>query len=239
MKPSCAWASSCATAMSVPEARGPETRGTVAAGPWDVRLARALVRPLRHTPLTPNELTTLGLLASLVAAWLMASGDPRRATLGGGLFMLAVLVDHMDGEFARLTGLTSRFGHYYDHVAAGLGYVSLFAGLGIGLQSGWLGAWAAVAGTIAAGSIAAIFLIRVFLEETAGRAMVAQESWRGFEPEDALYLVGPVAWLGLLGPFLLAAAFGAPLFLLWVVWCAATQRSATASPAKSSAKGAV
>ena len=62
--------------------------------------------------------------------------------------------------------------------------------------------------------------------------MVAQENWRGFEPEDALYLVGPVAWLGLLGPFLLAAAFGAPLFLLWVVWCAVTRRSATASPAK-------
>ena len=40
--------------------------------------------------------------------------------------------------------------------------------------------------------------------------MVAQENWRGFEPEDALYLVGPVAWLGLLAPFLLAAALGAP-----------------------------
>jgi len=239
MRPSCVWASSCATVMSVSEARGPEARGKVAAGPWDVRLARALVRPLRHTPLTPNGLTTLGLLASLLAAWLMASGDPRRAALGGSLFMLAVLVDHMDGEFARLTGLTSRFGHYYDHVAAGLGYVSLFAALGIGLRPGWLGAWAPVAGTIAAGSIAAVFLIRVFLEETAGRAMVAQESWRGFEPEDVLYLVGPVAWLGLLGPFLLAAAFGAPLFLLWVMWCAVTQRSATASPVKSSAKGAV
>ena len=196
--------------------------------PWDVRLARLLVRPLRHTPLTPNGLTTLGLLASLTAAALMASGDPRRMALGGGLFMIAVLVDHMDGEFARLTGLTSRFGHYYDHVAAGLGYVSLFVGLGIGLQGGWLGSWAPIAGGIAAGSIAAIFLIRVFLEETAGRALVAQDNWGGFEPEDALYLVGPVAWLGALSPFLLAAAVGTPLFLLWVVWCAAARRSATA-----------
>ncbi len=196
--------------------------------PWDVRLARALVRPLRHTPLTPNMLTTVGLLCSLVAAALMAAGDPRRAALGGGLFVLAVLVDHMDGEFARLTGLTSRFGHYYDHVAAGLGYVSLFVGLGIGLQGGWLGAWAPIAGGIAAGSIAAIFLIRVFLEETAGRALVAQANWRGFEPEDALYVVGPVAWFGALAPFLLAAAVGAPAFLVWVAWCAAARRSATA-----------
>jgi phosphatidylglycerophosphate synthase len=197
--------------------------------PWDVRLARVLVRPLRHTPLTPNALTTLGLLASLTAAALIASGDPRRAALGGGLFMLAVLVDHMDGEFARLTGMTSRFGHYYDHVAAGLGYVSLFVGLGIGLQRGWLGWWAPVAGAIAAVSIAVVFLIRVFLEETAGREMVAQGNWNGFEPEDALYVVGPVAWLGLLAPFLLAAAAGAPLFLAWVARCAMSGRSATAS----------
>ena len=126
----------------------------------------------------------------------MASGDRWRTVVAGTLFMFAVLVDHMDGEFARLTKLTSRFGHYYDHVAAAVGYVSLFVGLGIGLRSGWLDAWAPVAGGVAAGSIAAIFLIRVFLEETAGRAMVAQGNWHGFEPEDALYLVGPVAWLG-------------------------------------------
>jgi phosphatidylglycerophosphate synthase len=207
--------------------------------PWDVRLARILVRPLRHTPFTPNVLTTLGLLASLAAAWLMASGSPRRAALGGALFVLAVLVDHMDGEFARLAGLTSRFGHYYDHVAAGIGYVSLFVGLGTGLRAGWLGEWAPVAGGVAAGSIAAVFLIRVLLEETAGKAMVAQGSWRGFEPEDALYLVGPVAWLGLLTPFLLAAAVGAPLFLIWVAWCAVAGRSATASPANGAAKGTV
>ena len=220
--------------MSAPEVRPPAAKS-----PWDVRFARILVRPLRHTPLTPNALTTLGLLASLTAAWLMASGDPRRAALGGGLFMVGVLVDHMDGEFARLTGMTSRFGHYYDHVAAGLGYVSLFAGLGIGLRSGWLGSWAPIAGAIAAGSIAVVFLIRVFLEETAGRAMVAQENWRGFEPEDALYLVGPIAWLGLLGPFLLAAAIGAPLFLLWVLWCSVAGRSATAPSSKGTAQGAV
>jgi phosphatidylglycerophosphate synthase len=198
--------------------------------PWDVRLARRLVRPLRHTPLTPNALTTLGLLCSLGAATLMASGDPWRCAWGGTLFMVAVLVDHMDGEFARLTGMTSRFGHYYDHVAAGLGYVSLFLGLGIGLQESWLGDRAPIAGGIAAASIAAVFLIRVFLEETAGKAMVAQANWRGFEPEDMLYVVGPIAWAGALAPFLLAAAVGAPVFLVWVAWCAAARRSAT-SPA--------
>ena len=209
----------------------PEAAGKAAVIPWDIRLARAVARPLRHTPLTPNALTTLGLCCSLIAAWLMASGHPRRVALGGCFFMLGVFVDHLDGEFARLTGMTSRFGHYYDHVAAGLGYVCLFAGLGIGLRTGWLGPWGPRAGAIAAGSIAAIFVIRVFLEETSGKAMVAQGNWRGFEPEDTLYLVGPVTWLGLQAPFLVAAAVGTPVFLLWVVGCALARRSATAPTA--------
>src|SRR5262249_53968654 len=108
------------------------------------------------------------------------------------------------------------------------GYVSLFVGLGLGLRHGWLGPWGPRAGVIASASIAAIFLIRVFLEETAGKAMVAQGNWRGFEPEDTLYLVGPITWLGLQAPFLVMTAAGAPTFLLWVTWCAIARRSATA-----------
>lgn len=197
--------------------------------PWDVRLARLLSRPFQRTPLQPNAITTAGLLAGLGAAGCMAAGSDRLAAWGGGLFMLAVLLDHMDGEFARMTGRTSRFGHYYDHVAAGVGCVALFVGLGFGLSRGWLGPGARVAGGVAAAAVAAVFVIRVIAEETGGRAMVVQANLAGFEPEDTLYLVGPLAWLDLLEPFLLAAAIGTPLFLGWVAWCAATRRSATAA----------
>lgn len=197
--------------------------------PWDVRLARLLSRPFRHTGLRPNAITTAGLLISLGAAACMAAGSDRLAAWGGGLFMLAVLLDHVDGEFARMTGRTSRFGHYYDHVAAGVGCVALFAGLGLGLRGGWLGPGAWVAGGVAAAAVAAVFVIRVLAEEAGGRAMVAQANLAGFEPEDTLYLVGPLAWLDLLEPFLLAAGIGSPLFLGWVAWCAATRRSATAA----------
>jgi hypothetical protein len=48
-----------------------------------------------------------------------------------------------------------------------------------------------------------------------------------------------VAWLGLLPPFLAAAALGAPLFLLWVIWCSVAGRSATASSARRAAGRAV
>ncbi len=42
--------------------------------PWDQRLARALVRPLRHTRVTPNAITTVALAQGLLAAWLFALG---------------------------------------------------------------------------------------------------------------------------------------------------------------------
>ncbi len=207
---------------------GAALRGRAPMTPWDVRLARALVRPLRSTALRPNAITTAGLLSSLSAAGLVATGDDLLERLGGALFMLAVLFDHMDGEFARMTGRTSRFGHYYDHVAAGVGYVSLFIGAGVGQSGGWLGGWALLAGGFAASAVALIFLVRVFVEESSGRTMVAQANLAGFEPEDALYAIGPITWLEGLAPFLILAAIGAPLFLAWVTWCAGAGRSATA-----------
>ena len=35
--------------------------------PWDQRLARALVRPLRHTRVTPNAITTIALALGLLS----------------------------------------------------------------------------------------------------------------------------------------------------------------------------
>src|SRR5262245_17471170 len=50
--------------------------GIVAIKPWDSRLARLLVLPLRRTPIHPNVLTTLGLLTGLAAAGSYARGVP-------------------------------------------------------------------------------------------------------------------------------------------------------------------
>jgi membrane protein len=42
--------------------------------PWDQRLARVLVRPLRHSRVTPNAITTLTLVLGLLGALWTASG---------------------------------------------------------------------------------------------------------------------------------------------------------------------
>ncbi len=186
--------------------------------PWDQRLARWLVRPLARTPIHPNALTVLSLVVGLAAAALFASGDAVYANWGAVAFMTAAFMDHTDGELARMTGKTSRFGHYFDLVCAAITYTALFTGIGLGLAQGAMGRDAAVMGMIAGVSVATIFTARFFLEERFGGEIAHQPNFAGFETEDVLYLIGPITWLGGLEPFLTAASIGAPAFLLVVFW---------------------
>jgi len=187
--------------------------------PWDQRLARLLTRPLAATRVTPNQITTLSLALGLLAAGLYAAGGAA-AHVGGACFMLAFLLDHADGELARMTGRTSAFGHYYDLAAGGAVLIALFVGIGIGigLQDDAPGAWPLGLGIAAGLATAAIFALRLELERRAGKDATRQPNLLGCEIEDVMYLVGPVTWLGLLEPLLVLAGIGAPLFALFVLW---------------------
>lgn len=186
--------------------------------PWDKRLGRVLARPLARMGVHPNAVTTFGLVAGIAGGVLFALGEPAAANLGAALFLLGAFTDHVDGEVARFAGKTSRFGHYYDNVAALMTYAAMFVGAGIGLRYGALGDWAVALGVIAGASVAAIMSARLKIEADFGTQAVRQGNVLGFEPEDALYLVGPVTWLGLMPSFLTAAGIGAPAFLAWVLW---------------------
>ena len=186
--------------------------------PWDQRLARWLVRPLARTPIHPNYLTVASLAVGLAAAALFAEGDAAYANWGAVAFMTAAFMDHTDGELARMTGKTSRFGHYLDLACAAITYTALFVGIGLGLAQGAMGREAAVMGVVAGVSVATIFTARFYIEERFGGDIAHQPNFAGFEPEDVLYLIGPITWLGWLEPFLIAAAIGAPAFLLVVFW---------------------
>jgi phosphatidylglycerophosphate synthase len=185
--------------------------------PWDQRLARVLVRPLRHSRVTPNGITTLALILGLLSAWLYAHGGSA-AHLGGVLFILSCLFDHADGELARMTGRTSTFGHYYDLIADALVLTALFVGIGAGLSGGEAGERTLHLGVLAGGATGLIVLLRLELERRAGRSATRQPNLFGFELQDLTYLVGPVTWLGGLEPFLILAAIGAPLYALLVLW---------------------
>lgn len=196
------------------------------AGLWDVRLVRRLVRPLRHTGVRPNHLTTLGLLTGLGSGVLYASGEREPVNWGAGLFLVTALLDHADGELARLTGRTSTFGHHYDRFADLAVKIAVFTGMGTGLGRSGGGAWPVVMGLAAGVAVCVIFTLRSRIAARRGTEALRQPSFAGFEVEDLLYLVVPATWLGYLGGFVLCAGIGAPLFALWVL----RQYAATSRP---------
>ena len=178
--------------------------------PWDARLAAALVRPaLGSTWVHPNHFTTLRLVVGTAGAIAFATGQ--WPNLGAALVVLSNLLDHTDGEFARMSGKTSRFGHYYDLLADALVTVSLFAGIGIGLAQDDHSALEMILGLMAGSAVAIIFYLRNKMEEAYGKRATRQAHWRGFEAEDVLYLMPLVTLCDGLQWFLYAAALGAPL----------------------------
>lgn len=182
--------------------------------PFDKRMAAALARPMRKLPISPNAITALGLIVGLMAAILFAKGERAAICWGGGLFMLAMFLDHLDGEFARISQQTSRFGHYFDRLTAAVVYTSTFIGVGIGQKGGALGPWAIYLSVTAGISIGLIFAVRNIVESRHGHEAIEQPSAGAFEIEDCLYLIAPIAWLDILTPLLLLAGLGAPAYLV-------------------------
>ena len=201
--------------------------------PWDQQLARALVRPLASLPITPNQITGVSLLIGLTAGWFYAQGSSAMHW-GALFFVLATFLDHADGELARMTGKTSRFGHVFDHIAGGITHVVLFCAIGLGLAGTGLGSWATAMGLVAGIAVAGIFSLRFEMERRRSKAVTEQPRLAGFEVEDIMYLVAPITWLGGLVPFLVLAAIGAPLFLAYQIWLFLNDRDAPAamSPAE-------
>ena len=194
--------------------------GPVVQRPWDARLARRLVTPLKDTRVTPNHLTTVRLGVGLAAAAAFLPGTYGWSNVAALLLILSNFLDHTDGELARISGKSSRIGHVYDLASDAVVTILLFIAIGIGV-----GANSAIAlevpppllGLFAGCAIALIFYLRMRIEDRAGKAASRQASLGGFETEDVLYLLPLVTLSNAVVPFLIAAALCAPLFAVWVV----------------------
>jgi len=183
--------------------------------PYDQRLARVVVRPLRSTSVRPNHLTCLSLAFGAASALTFALGGPEAVGWAALLYMLAVFTDHTDGELARMTGKTSAFGHHFDYIAGSANYTMLFIGIGVGLSAGPMGDWAMALGLAAGLANPVIVTLRLIMEKRFGAAAVAHPTGGGFEIEDFIYLIGPITWLGGLDYFFLVYGLGTLGYLGW------------------------
>jgi archaetidylinositol phosphate synthase len=188
--------------------------------PWDARLARLIVAPLKDTWVTPNHLTTVRLAVGLAAAAAFLPGTYAWSNAAALLLILSNFLDHTDGELARISGKTSRIGHLYDLASDAAVTVLLFIAIGIGVAAQHRTAELIsppALGLVAGCAVALIFLLRMRIEDMVGKTANQQASFGGFETEDVLYLLPLVTLSHGMVPFLTAAALCAPLFAVWVV----------------------
>jgi archaetidylinositol phosphate synthase len=187
--------------------------------PWDARLARWLVAPLRDSRVVPNHLTTVRLLVGLAAAAAFIPGSYGWSNVAALLMVLSNFLDHTDGELARISGKGSRFGHLYDLGSDAVVTIAVFVAIGVGIEDspGKIMDVTTLDGAVAGGAVALIFFLRMRIEEMAGKSATRQGSLAGFETEDTLYLLPLITLFHGLEAMLVAASIIAPLYAVWTV----------------------
>ncbi len=175
---------------------------------WTHLAARAAMRPLVGTGVTPNHMTTARLVTGVAACALLARGTAHGNLWGGVLWVTSTFLDRADGELARIGNMSSEAGHRYDYMVDNAVTALLFACLGVDLRASWLHGWSIPLGLVAAAAVVLSNRWSEILEDRSGRTVRAYSGRWGFDVDDLLYLIGPLAWLGWLAPVLLAGAVG-------------------------------
>jgi archaetidylinositol phosphate synthase len=128
--------------------------------------------------------------------------------------LISAFLDRADGELARLGNMMSPAGHRYDYYADTAVNSLFFLSSGIGLYQSWLGGWSIVLGLISAAAMLLCSVLSEWLEAASPPGTRAYSGRWGFDPDDALYLMGPLAWLGWLAPILIGASIGATAMMI-------------------------
>jgi len=104
-----------------------------------------------RTPLSPNHLTLLSLGLAGIAAAAFAAGRPEAGFWGLVFFYLWAVLDHADGELARLKRAASDFGGRLDDACDIVASNLVLVGIFFGLARAWPGDHRVLAGLFTAG----------------------------------------------------------------------------------------
>lgn len=99
-----------------------------------VPIAGVLVKPLSHTPITPNQVTLISVLFGLAAAWEFSLGNVEGLLAGGLLFEASLILDCVDGQLARAKNMASDLGRLIDGVGGYIANLGVVVGIGLGFS---------------------------------------------------------------------------------------------------------
>jgi CDP-diacylglycerol--glycerol-3-phosphate 3-phosphatidyltransferase len=100
-----------------------------------VGLTGPMVRSLLRAHVRPNTITTIGAVVVVGSAVAFGVGAIR---LGGLLLLVSGVFDILDGQVARLGGMSSTFGAFYDSTLDRVGEAALFGGIALHFLRGGL-----------------------------------------------------------------------------------------------------
>ena len=183
--------------------------------PYDQAICAILVRPLVNTAVTPNQITTVSLLLALAGSGLFAWGEGTAPLWAAGLITVARFIDHMDGELARQSGKSSRFGAMYDSMTGTASYGTMFLGMGYAEWRHGAPDWVLAASLIVMGLIVVNMILQFRVEKVAGFEPDPYPRIGRFEVEDGIYLILPIIWLTGTWWFFIVGIIGTLIFTLF------------------------
>jgi phosphatidylglycerophosphate synthase len=155
-------------------------------------LVESIAKVLFKTSITANQMTTIGILLSIVAGCFFALGEWKYLVVGAVLTQLVLMSDMLDGKIARYKNLKSVFGEWYDGIANKIFKYFLFLGAAIGVYRSSGDPLILIIGAIAIFNvtmIAFILYIKHFFDFSKGHTELPRI--KGFEiPFGLLTLVG-------------------------------------------------
>ena len=184
----------------------------------DRALSIMLTRAMLPFPITPNQVTTAGLVLGLLGAYWLSLPSAAMQFYGALLLWFCCLLDGCDGELARLKHLSTAWGAKYDVSADFVAHLATFVALPIGVARLHPGHdWMLPGALLVTGFLACGFsvwwLVLRLPDEKRGALAVTIER---IASRDYVYLILVLTSIERLDWFVWASAIGSHAFNIWL-----------------------
>ena len=99
-------------------------------------IAASIVKILKDTWITPNQVTYVSIFVGLVSAYIFSFGTLQALFFAGILLEVVLILDCVDGQLARAKECSSDWGRLLDGIAGYVVYLAVLTGIMVGCDKG-------------------------------------------------------------------------------------------------------